>query len=107
MKKILSKTCGKRKKATVCSIETLSPDSTYLSSNPTERWEEQDEAQVQLANAFDALSEEEQKIVVMYWGDGASLKEIADYLNMSLGTTKNKLHRLKVKVQGIIIKKIF
>lgn len=105
MKKILSHACGKRKKRTVCSIETLSPDSFYLVSKPTERWEEQNEAQAQLAVIFDNLSEEERKIVVMYWGDGVSLKELADYLNMSIGTTKNKLYRLKVKIRGMVIKK--
>ncbi|MEG0493538.1 MAG: sigma-70 family RNA polymerase sigma factor, partial [Clostridia bacterium] len=86
MKKTISKACGKRKQATLCSIETLSPDSIYLSSNPTERWEDQDEAQVQLAVVFDALSEEEKKIGIMYWENGVSLKELAGYLHMSVGT---------------------
>lgn len=106
MKKVLSKTCGKRQKAQICSIETLSADSIYLSSNPAERWEEQDEAHVQLQTILNELTVEEKKIVVMYWGDNASLKEVADYLNTSVGTAKNKLHRLKVKIKGIILKKL-
>lgn len=107
MKKVLSKAKGKRCKTKIVSVETLSPDIHSLAQNIVERWDEQEEARIQVNLIETNFSKEERTLLKMYWQNGASLQEIAMLLNTTLGTAKNKLHRLKKKAKKLVEEKYF
>ena len=59
-------------------------------------------AKKKLILAIDQLSENQQQVVKLFYGQGYSLKEISEIMNTTVGNTKSRLFHAREKLKSII-----
>jgi RNA polymerase sigma-70 factor, ECF subfamily len=78
---------AKHKRRRLCSADPL-PDPP-ASTDPVP----EEQSRADLARVIQSLGEDQREVVLMRFVDDLSLAEIAEALNMPIGTVKSKLHR--------------
>ena len=63
---------------------------------------EQHSAQAQLQAVIASLPKEQQAMLSLRYGDGLSYEQLAEMLNLNLGTVKSKLNRAKEKLRALL-----
>lgn len=69
--------------------------------DPTEKEREQKEMKVMLDKGLDQLSSDYKEIIILYYLEELSYKEISDILHIPIGTVGIRLKRAKVALQKI------
>ena len=69
--------------------------------NPEEAMIE-DETRLRMLNQYNSLTEKEKAIAALHYFDGLSHEEVANELNMPLGTVKAKLHTARVAMMEAV-----
>jgi RNA polymerase sigma-70 factor (ECF subfamily) len=62
-------------------------------------------AQVELAELLAGLPEKQREVYLLHKMEGLSYKEIAEELNLTLPAVESAMHRAKVKLQELMVKK--
>ncbi|WP_411167498.1 RNA polymerase sigma factor [Clostridium sp. MB05] len=77
---------------------------TYLDSQIEEQYIDNGFAEIEIRQCMDGLSDEHKKIIILYYFNDLSYKEISDLMEISEGTVKSKLSRAKESLKKIISK---
>ncbi len=90
---------GQREKRQPVGVEDehLETAAVTAEAPPASTWEGMDE---RLKQAFENLSEEYQAVMQLWAIEELSYKEIADALNVPLGTVMSRLHRARQRLSG-------
>jgi len=62
----------------------------------------ENEEQRQLAQVLQRLPEQERLVVVLFYQQGLTLKEISEITNVSLGTLKWRKHHALIRMQALV-----
>ena len=79
-----------RKNKNVQSLEEVNTEPSY-SENYDETWD-----------IINSLEDEYRTVLIMFYYDEIPIKDIADYLNVAVGTVKSRLSRGRQKVKDLI-----
>jgi RNA polymerase sigma-70 factor, ECF subfamily len=74
------------------------PDDPHAASRPAHRIE-RDERQAAVQHALDQLGEEYRTTIVLKEMEGLSYEEIADLLEIPIGTVRSRLHRARTELR--------
>lgn len=80
--------------------ELLLPDDTYM----PERIAQKNAALDALQKALSSLNDEHRAIITLRDIDGFSYEEIADAMNISLGTVKSRISRARIRLKELLAK---
>lgn len=99
---------SKRKKRPVVSIDSGKlgepiphPADESLGTRPDERME-RNEDEVILQNALNQLSPDHRTVIVLKDIDGMKYEEIAEVLNVAIGTVRSRLNRARLELRNIL-----
>jgi RNA polymerase sigma-70 factor (ECF subfamily) len=98
----------KRRQRPVLSLERtrdLSGEEPLDMASPAERMERGERA-VQVRRAMAALSEEHRTILVLREIEGFDYDQIADVLDVAVGTVRSRLHRARLELKSILEKRV-
>ena len=73
-------------------------------SDQPDRQIEMQEAQIQLADLLSHLPQRQREVYLLHKLDGLSYNEIAENLNVTLGTIESLMHRAKENLQKVMLK---
>jgi RNA polymerase sigma-70 factor (ECF subfamily) len=88
----------RRQKNDTVPLEAISIEQPAISLSPAEIYEAK-ELQEQVAEAIASLSEKNQQAVTLYYLDGCSCKEVADFLGTSVSVVQSRLYEARKQLK--------
>jgi RNA polymerase sigma factor (sigma-70 family) len=104
LRRIVYKHCDRRFRGK--RIETVSIEGTEAAANPSERPDRQTEArelQAKVLDAINGLSDVQREATTLFYMNGYSEKEVAEFLEVPVSTVKKRLHDSRRKLKEAMV----